>query len=179
VFRQRYPRVVLDESRILVRSSRRVTAGAALAHVDLALWFVRQRSGRLADMTARYLTADTQRAQGPFIIPQHMARTEPLVEQFDRWARAHLADGFSLGAAARGTGTSERTLSRRVRAVLGKSPLSHVQDLRVEQAIRLLQADTLSVDDIASRVGYADGVTLRTLLRRRTGRGIRELRLRH
>jgi hypothetical protein len=30
----------------------------------------------------------------------------------------------------------------------------------------------------AAKVGYADGVTLRTLLRRKTGSGIRELRLR-
>ena len=107
-----------------------------------------------------------------------VARTEPLVERFDRWARAHLADGFSLSAASRGAGTSERTLSRRVRAVLGKSPLSHVQDLRVEEAVRLLSANNLSVDDIAARVGYADGVTLRTLLRQRTGRGVRDLRVR-
>jgi transcriptional regulator GlxA family with amidase domain len=53
-----------------------------------------------------------------------------------------------------------------------------VQDLRVEQAVRLLRTDTLSMDDIAARVGYADGVTLRTLLRHRTGRGVREIRRR-
>jgi AraC-like DNA-binding protein len=33
-----------------------------------------------------------------------------------------------------------------------------------------------SVDEIAARVGYADGVTLRTLLRRHLGYGIREIR---
>jgi hypothetical protein len=32
------------------------------------------------------------------------------------------------------------------------------------------------VETIASEVGYADGVTLRTLLRRKLGRGVRELR---
>jgi hypothetical protein len=30
--------------------------------------------------------------------------------------------------------------------------------------------------EIAEQVGYADGVTLRTLLRKRLGKGIRELR---
>jgi transcriptional regulator GlxA family with amidase domain len=61
-------------------------------------------------------------------------------------------------------------------AVLGKSPLSYVQSLRVERAVHLLKTSQESVDEIAARVGYADGVTLRTLLRRQLGYGVREIR---
>jgi transcriptional regulator GlxA family with amidase domain len=57
-----------------------------------------------------------------------------------------------------------------------KSPLSYVQDLRVEQAVHQLQTTKDSIDEIASSVGYQDGVTLRTLLRKKTGRGHREPR---
>jgi transcriptional regulator GlxA family with amidase domain len=60
--------------------------------------------------------------------------------------------------------------------VLGKSPLAYFQDLRVERAMHWLKTTDASVEEIASRVGYADGVTLRQLLRRRVGRGVRELR---
>jgi AraC-like DNA-binding protein len=52
-----------------------------------------------------------------------------------------------------------------------------VQDLRVEQAIHRLHTTAQSIEEIADAVGYQDGVTLRTLLRKKTGRGIRELRL--
>jgi transcriptional regulator GlxA family with amidase domain len=45
LFRQRYPGVRLDESRMLVPSGEFVTAGAAIGHFDLALWLVR-RSAR-------------------------------------------------------------------------------------------------------------------------------------
>jgi transcriptional regulator GlxA family with amidase domain len=62
--------------------------------------------------------------------------------------------------------------------VLGKSPLAFFQDLRVERAVHLLQTTSASVDQIADQVGYADGVTLRTLIRRKLGRGVRELRVR-
>jgi transcriptional regulator GlxA family with amidase domain len=51
-----------------------------------------------------------------------------------------------------------------------------VRDLRVERAIHQLQTTDSSLDDIAAAVGYGDGVTLRALLRQRTGRGVRELR---
>jgi transcriptional regulator GlxA family with amidase domain len=175
VFRERFPHVVLDDSRMIVESGRVVTAGAALAHVDLALWLVRQGSPSLAQATARYLVADTRPSQSAYVMPDHLAHTDPVVERFEHWARRHLK-GFVLANAARGIGTSERTLERRTRAVLGKTPLSYVQDLRVEMAVFRLQTTKDSIEQIATTVGYADGVTLRTLLRRKTGRGIRELR---
>ena len=47
LFRQRYPRVRLDESRIIVESNAVVTAGAALSHLDLALALIRRAKVRL------------------------------------------------------------------------------------------------------------------------------------
>jgi transcriptional regulator GlxA family with amidase domain len=175
LFRERFPQVTLDESRMIVESSRVVTAGAALAHVDLALWLVRQRSPSLADATARYLVFDARPSQAPYAMPDHLAHADPLVEKFEHWARQHLAD-FSLAEAARRVGASERTLERRIRAVLGKTPLSYVQDLRVEVAVHRLRTTKDSIDAIAAAVGYGDAVTLRNLLRKKTGRGVRELR---
>jgi len=175
LFRERFPEVALDESRMLVESSGVVTAGAALAHLDLALWLVRMRSPELASATARYLTFDARPSQAAYVIPDHLAHADPLVEKFEGWARRHLSD-FSLAVAAKSVGTSERTLERRLRRVLGRSPLSYVQDLRVEKAVHLLQTTAASVEEIAGEVGYQDGVTLRTLLRRKTGRGVREIR---
>lgn len=175
VFRERFPRVALDDSQMIVESANVVTAGAALAHVDLALWLVRQRSPTLARITARHLLFDARPSQGAYAMPDHLSHSDPVVERFEHWARRHLTD-FNLSAGARAAGVSERTLERKVRAVLGRSPLSYVQDLRVEQAVHRLQTTRDSIEEIASAVGYQDGVTLRTLLRKKTGRGIRELR---
>jgi transcriptional regulator GlxA family with amidase domain len=176
LFRQRYPDVHLDESRMVVPSGEFVTSGAAIGHLDLALWLVRQASPELAALAARYLIVDARPSQAPYMIPDHLAHDDPLVQRFERWARGRLAEGFSLEAAALELATSKRTLQRRLEAVLGKSPLAYFQDLRVERALHLLRTSRSDVGSIAAEVGYADGVTLRTLLRRRLGRGVRELR---
>jgi transcriptional regulator GlxA family with amidase domain len=176
LFRQRYPRIRLDESSMIVTSGKVVTAGAALSHMDLALRLIRQESPNLASLTAKYLVVDSRPSQSAYILADHLAHSDPLVEQFERWARRRLAAGFSLEDAARSAGASKRTLARRVQTVLGKSPLSYFQDLRVETAIHLLKTTDKSIDEIAAQVGYADGVTLRVLLRRKTGLGIKEIR---
>ena len=176
MFRQRYPRVKLDESRMLVNADGFTTAGAALAHVDLALSIVRASSPALAALVARYLLVEARGSQAEFIIPDHLAHADPVVERFEDWARRNLADGFSLSEAAIAAGTSERTLARRLHSVLGKTPLSYFQDLRVERAVQLLRTGRESVDQVAAQVGYADGVTLRALLRRKLGRGVKDFR---
>ena len=174
----RFPEVELDDSRMVVRSRRFITAGAALAHLDLALWLVRRRSPSLAAQTSRYLIVDPRPSQVAYAIPDQIAHNDPLVERFERWARRHLSSRFSLAEAARHVGTSERTLARWLENVLGKTSFSYVQDLRVERATHMLQTTDASIEEIASLVGYRDGVTLRTLLRRKTGSSVRELRAR-
>ena len=176
LFRQRYPRVRLDESRIIVQSNAVVTAGAALSHLDLALALIRRASPELANLTARYLVVDERTSQSIYAIPNHLANADPITQQFERWARRRLAKGFSLDQAAKALATSKRTLARRMESVLGKSPLAFFQDLRIERAVHLLRTGHASVEQIAAEVGYAEGATLRALLRRKLGRGVHEIR---
>ncbi len=176
LFRRRYPDVTLEDSSMVVSSGAFVTAGAALGHMDLALWLVRHVSPQLAALTAQYLIVDSRPSQSAYALTDHLVHADPLVRKFESWARANLSRGFSLDEAAKTVGASKRTLSRRLHAVLGRSPLEYFQSVRVERAVHLLKTTGASVDEIADRVGYADGVTLRTLLRRRLHAGVRQIR---
>jgi len=176
MFRQRYPSVLLDESNMIVESGRFVTAGAALSHMDLALWIIRRASPQLAALTAKYLIVDSRPSQSAYALTDHLFHSDPIVQRFEEWARARLKQGFSLDQAARAVGSSKRTLARHMQLVLGKSPLSYFQSLRVERAVHLLKTDKASVDEVAAHVGYADGTTLRNLLRRRLKVGIKEIK---
>jgi transcriptional regulator GlxA family with amidase domain len=176
LFRKRYPKVRLDESNMIVKSGRSVTAGAALGHIDLALWLIRSVSPQLASLTAKYLIVDSRASQSVYALSDHLVHSDPVVQRFEHWVRGRLKDGFSLDAAAKAVGASKRTLARRMQIVLGQSPLSYFQSVRIERAVHLLKTSGGSVDEVASEVGYADGATLRSLLRRRLHLGVKEIR---
>jgi len=175
MFRKRYSTVKLDDKRMVVPSGAVVTAGAAMAHLDLALWMVRQRSPELAQRVASFLLIDKRSSQATYMIQDHLSQADPLIARFDCWVRDNLARGFSIQEAADALSVGPRTLHRRLEAVLGKTPLTFVQDLRVEHALHLTSLG-YGLEDIATEVGYANSATLRTLLRRKLGRGVRELK---
>jgi transcriptional regulator GlxA family with amidase domain len=176
LFRKRYPRVLLDESEMIVTSGRVVTAGAALSHMDLALWLVRRQSPQLASLTAKYLIVDSRPSQSVYALSDHLVHSDPVVQRFEAWSRANLKRGFSLDKAALAVGASKRTLARRTQSVLGRSPLAYFQRLRLERAVHLLKTKSTNVEEVAAAIGYADGATLRALLRRELNVGVKELR---
>lgn len=113
-FRQRYPLVRLEDERMLVRSGRVLTAGAALSHMDMALWLIRQVSPSLAETTARYLIVDSRPAQSIYAISDHLLHSDPLVQRFEQTdvdaARPRCAwqksAGVHPGSAGRACGAS-------------------------------------------------------------------------
>ncbi|MGW1726577.1 GlxA family transcriptional regulator [Streptomyces sp. NPDC002306] len=175
-FRKRYPAVVVDESRMVTTSEGVTTAGAAFGHVDLALAIVRMSSPAVADLVARYLVIDERPSQAAYTISAALAQSDPVLAEFERWARVHLDEPISIAQGARAIGVSERTLQRAVRRTLGTSPVGFVRDLRVERASHLLRTTRLPLELIARKVGYEHANTLRVLLRERTGETARALR---
>jgi transcriptional regulator GlxA family with amidase domain len=176
VFRDRYPKVELDHSQMVISCEGITTAGAAFGHVDLALAIVRAGSPALADLVARYLVVDERPSQAAYTIPSALAQSDPTVAAFEVWTREHLAEPIRIPEAASAIGVSERTLQRAVQRTVGTSPIRFVQDLRIERASHLLRTTDLSMETISRKVGYEHPNTLRVLLRERTGKTTSALR---
>jgi transcriptional regulator GlxA family with amidase domain len=170
-FRERYPAVELVTDRMVTTAGRVVCAGAALAQLDLMLHLVaRQAGAQLARLCARYLVLEDERpSQAPYMVLEHLARTDDLVTRADAWIRAHLDRPFQLTELAKAVATSPRTLNRRFHAVVGTSPLRFARRIRGDVARNLLETTTLAVDDVAGRVGYSDVPAFRRLFRRHAG----------
>ncbi|MGQ0623911.1 MAG: GlxA family transcriptional regulator [Sporichthyaceae bacterium] len=176
LFREHFPKVDLDVGRTLVRGDGVRTAGAAFAHIDLAMSLVQQCSPLLAELVARHLLIGDRASQAGFTMPSVIASHHPDLAEFERWVRSHLNQPIRIAGAAEAIGVSERTLQRITDASLGMSPLEFVNDVRLDEAVFLLRTSTLSMEAVAARVGFGNAAALRRLVQRRLGKSPRDVR---
>ncbi|MFI2422368.1 DJ-1/PfpI family protein, partial [Rhodococcus qingshengii] len=76
-FLKRYPTVALDLDTMVVVDGNLVTAGAAFAHIDLALSLVRSISPDLAQHVAKLLIIDERPSQAAFVAYEHLRHEDP------------------------------------------------------------------------------------------------------
>ncbi|MCB9593283.1 MAG: helix-turn-helix domain-containing protein [Sandaracinaceae bacterium] len=181
LFRERYPKVDLRADAIVCAHEHVVTAGAAMAQLDLALAIVRRHAGHeVAHACARYLVIDDARvSQAPYLIIEHLSRHDEVVARAERWMAERLATPIDLRAAARAVGVSERTLARRFVAATGLAPARFLRRLRIENAARLLATTDLPIEQVAERVGYEDERAFRRAFGRDQRRSPAEYRRAH
>lgn len=172
-FRQRYPRVGLDMSRMVVHSGGFVTAGAGFAHIDLALSLVSGLSRELAAMVARYMLVDERPSPSLDVAQSYLGSIDQLLTEFESWVRANLAGPISITDAAAALGTNRKTLERHTRERAGTTPHAIIQRIRAERAVHLRRTTELNMTQIARAVGYRNASTLRTLLNSGGGRAPR------
>jgi transcriptional regulator GlxA family with amidase domain len=169
-FRARHPEVRLDETRMLVRDGRLLTAGSAYSQLDLTLAIVADVMGNeVAQLCARYLLIDQRPSQARYMLHAHAQHVDPTVVAAERWIDAHLSQPISVSALAAALAVSPRTLARRIDAAASVSPLKFIQRRRLLHAAHLIETTSMSIESVASRVGYQEGTALRKLFRREFG----------
>src|SRR5690606_8625875 len=75
----------------------------------------------------------------------------------------------AVAGAVAAAAVPERSLKRRFKAATGTTLIARVQNLRIEEAKRLLEAGDRPADDIAAEVGYDNAAFFRRLFKRTTG----------
>lgn len=164
------PGCVVDSDRMVIADGCITTAGASFAHSDLMLHLLRQKFGaKLCDPVSRMLLLDGREAQSSFVIPEMLASGDALVARLAARVEASLPNPPSVSQLAREFCVSERTLSRHVRVATGKSTSGLVQSVKLRRARTLLENSRMSIDQVASAVGYQDATALRRLMRKVAG----------
>jgi transcriptional regulator GlxA family with amidase domain len=175
LFRTRFDDVTFRSGPNLVVADpegRIVTAGGTTSWHDLVVTII-----------ARYVSADEAvRVARAFLLKWHgegqlpyagLVRRRPhgdaLVSSVEDWLAEHFCDAHVVAGAVSRAAIPERTLKRRFKKATGTTLISYVQNLRIEEAKRLLATESLAVDEISVAVGYENTSFFGRLFKRLTG----------
>ncbi|AZQ32602.1 helix-turn-helix domain-containing protein [Streptomyces cyaneochromogenes] len=164
LFRRRYPHIDLDPDVLFVHDGRILTSAGAASGVDVCLHIVRtDHGGELANTVARRCVVPPFRdgGQAQYIeqpVPEIGAASTAATRA---WALERLDEPLALADLAAHARMSMRTFARRFNDEVGLSPGRWLIQQRVVRARHLLESSDLSVDQIAGRVGFATGASLR------------------
>jgi transcriptional regulator GlxA family with amidase domain len=175
LFRVSYPKVKFEPEPNLCfadTSGRIVTAGGTSSWHDLAIHIISRHcsTGEALRIAKVYLLKWHSEGQLPFeALVRHVPHADAMVRKCENWLGEHFQEAEPVARVVDHAGAPERTLKRRFKAAMGTTLMDYVQNLRIEEAKRLLETGTTPFDDIAAEVGYENPGFFRRLFKRRTG----------
>ncbi len=170
-FHKRYPQVKLNGREMITEQDRLMCAGAMTSYQNMSVHLIeRYATADLAIQCAKAMLIDTSaRAQSPYQnLLMDEASGDPVVAKAQHWLQNHAKENIHQAALAQKMGVSQRTLIRRFKAELDLTPLSYLQNIRIETAKQLLENTTLPIIEVTERVGYADISSFSRLFKQRT-----------
>ena len=169
-FAVRYPDVALEPDRMLVDGGDYVCAGGVTAYFDLALHLVaRHISPETALSCARTLLLDPGRVRQTPYMSLLPAVGDETVARACRWLEGNHARPVRMRELAEAVHLTERTLLRRFRGSVGRTPVQYLQAVRIERAKRLLETGGEPAGEVAAMVGYGDATAFFKAFRDLTG----------
>jgi transcriptional regulator GlxA family with amidase domain len=159
LFRQRYPRVLMNPNQMITHDSQLFCAGGGSAGIDLCLHLIEGYCGRkVANRCAKLLLLERGRAVQPCFAGFHPSKhhQDPQIIKAQNWIETHCARPVCIDDLAALVGMGLRNFKRRFKNATGDSPLVYVQKTRVASAKTLLEKKSIGIQDIARQVGYDD-----------------------
>jgi transcriptional regulator GlxA family with amidase domain len=175
LFRRSFPdvRFIPEPSIVFADDTGRiVTAGGATAWHDLAIHIISRHCspGEALHIAKVYLLQWHSDGQLPFTsLVRRQPHADSVVRQAEEWLRRHFREPHAVAGAVAACSIAERSLKRRFAAATGSTVIGYMQNLRIEEAKRLLETGDTALDDVAAEVGYENPAFFRKLFKRCTG----------
>lgn len=153
-------------------AGRIVTAGGTTSWHDLAIHIISRHCspGEALRIAKVYLLKWHGEGQRPYAsLVRRQPHADSVVRHAEVWLAKHFREPSAVSAAVAEVGIPERSLKRRFRMATGRTIIEHVQNLRIEEAKRLLESGNLASETIAVEVGYENTAFFRRLFKRCTG----------
>jgi AraC family transcriptional activator FtrA len=163
VFKRRFPNVDYLEDVLYTQSNNIFCSAGSASALDLGLEIIRQDFGyQVANQVARRLVISPQRqgGQAQYVDTPVQKHVGALSKTLD-WAILNLDRTLNVDDLANQANMSRRTFDRHFKKSLATSPKAWLNQQRINLAKRLLETENLSIDQLAAKVGYDNGITLR------------------
>jgi transcriptional regulator GlxA family with amidase domain len=175
LFRNQYPKVRFDPASNLVYADdtgRIVTAGGTTSWHDLALHIIARHAspGDALHIAKVYLLKWHPEGQLPYTgLVRHTPHADSIAKRCEEWLTGHFREIDAIRQLLDEIDVPERSLKRRFKAATGSTLIEYLQNLRIEEAKRLLEQGELPIDEVSEAVGYLDISFFRRLFKRLTG----------
>ena len=170
-FKKLFPKVTFVPDVLYIDEGGLATAAGSASAIDLGLHVIRRDFGaQVANAVARRLVVQPHREGGQAqFIEQPVRDEESRLSSVLDWARAHLQRDIGIDEMAGVAAMSRRTFDRQFRQSTGISPKQWLINQRIAAGKELLESTALSVEEIATRIGFGTAMTLRHHFRGQVG----------
>jgi transcriptional regulator GlxA family with amidase domain len=171
-FKQLFPKVKLEDDKVIIDEGRIYSSGAAFSFTSLIIYLIEKFCGREMALASSkvFMIQVHNSSQHSFSIfnlqrnheDDNISRIQDYIEKnYDRLpAISGIAGKFNMSA---------RTFIRKFTSTTGNTPIEYIQRVRVEAAKRLLEKGKLTVEQVCMESGYADFGFFRNIFKRLTG----------
>lgn len=175
LFRTRYPEVHFRSEPSLVfadPAGRIVTAGGTTSWHDLAIHIISRHCspGEALRIAKAYLLKWHSEGQLPYAsLVRRQPHADSVVRTCEGWLDEHYRETDAVTGAVMTSGIPKRSLKRRFKMATGITLIGYIQNLRIEEAKRLLETEETSIERISIHSGYENLAFFRRLFKRLTG----------
>lgn len=171
-FRQLFPKVKLEDDKIIIDDGRFYSSAGAFSFTSLIIYLIEKFCGRDMAFAASkvfmvHVHNSTQHAFSIFNLQRNHEDEE--IGKVQDYIEKNYDELLTISGLTRKFNMSSRTFIRKFTATTGNTPLEYIQRVRVEAAKKLFEKGKLTVEQVCLKVGYGDFGFFRNIFKRLTG----------
>ena len=157
---------------------------AAVGGVAYTYIYIRRINRQRREALDAYLSllnsggkAKTEEGNATPLRPELSVEDDALMRRISAFVEEHIGDSdVSVGDMADAVAMSRSGLQRKMKQVMGVSPLDFIKEARIKHACHLLSTTTMAVSDVAFACGYSDPKYFSRSFKASTGKSPKEWR---
>jgi transcriptional regulator GlxA family with amidase domain len=169
-YQKDYPQVQLKRQYFITQAGNLYCAASVNSLADLTVHFIQRFFGKaISSHVERHFSHEIRQAYetSGFFETAKNPHPDEDITQIQIWLQDNYQRDILFPQVAARFGMSVRTLNRRFKSALGKTPLDYLQEIRINIAKDLLKTSNLSISEIADKVGYQDTGYFTTLFKKK------------